>query len=252
MSKKDHIDNHKLEAYIMNHYFQGESPGEIDLKIDDLKIEGHLSECDDCAQKAHELFSELKALSDWTVYEDNQTLLNLKVYEALKSLEKTVENTGIKHRLTRWVREFKGLAGGTVKVMMDMYVNGKRKTTKMITEGVEKLNVKNSLMFDYGVEMAPTRSGKNEIIVNFNKVKAQNTDNPLKINLDKKKRTLYVEFDAAREKQMPMGILLPSKDSGNPLLKEPVYNEVQKKWEILFEDIGEGEYYFLFEPGYTV
>jgi len=100
--------------------------------------------------------------------------------------------------------------------------------------------------------MAPTRSGKNEIIVNFNKVKAQNADTPIKINLDKKKRTLYVEFDAAREKQMPMGILLPSKASGNPLLKEPVYNEVQKKWEILFEDIGEGEYYFLFEPGYTV
>jgi len=252
MNSKDHIDKNKLEEYIINYYFQGESPGESEKEMDCIKIEQHISECDECTQKAHVIFNELKDISNWTVYEDNQALLNLRVYDTLKALEAKTENAEIKFRLSRWLEDFKGLAGGTFRVLMDMYTNGKRKTTKMITEGVDKFNAKNSMMFNYSMELTPTRGGEKEIVVNYNKLESENTDISLKIYLNKKKRMLHVEFMADETKELPIGILLPSKATGNSRLKQPVYNEQQKKWEIIFEDIAEGEYYFMFEPGYMV
>jgi len=252
MNGKNHIDNDRLEAYIIKTYIEGEIQEEKEVSDEYIMIEQHLGECDECSQKAHELLKEIKAISNWSVYEDNQVLLKLKVYEALISLEKATENPRVKKRLSKWVKDFKGQAGGTFKLMMEMVSAGRRKTTKMIIEGFEKLNTKSSILFDYGVELAPTRGGTNEIVVNFNQLKAENTATPLKINLDKKNRSLFIEFEAKKEKKLPMAVLLPVKASMSPVLQFPVYNEKQQKWEITFKDIGEGEYYFLFEPGYMV
>ena len=101
---------------------------------------------------------------------------------------------------------------------------------------------------DYGEEILSTNKEENEIKVNFNHSKMINTIIPLRIKLDSKKRSLLIEFIAKQENELPIALLLPSKASMKPLLEKPVYNKEQCKWQIFFEDIEEGAYYFLFEP----
>lgn len=248
MNGKNHISKDKLETYIAEKFYAGESPGESDYFFE---IEEHLCECDECAQQAHILYNQFKQISDWNVYQDNQTMLRLNLLEALKELESKTKSEKIKIRLAQWTENFKGLSGGSFQILVDMCTNGKRRTTKIITEGLEKLNISNPIAFDYSRALEPSRGGDDrETVINLNKLNSENTETPLAINLDKKKRKLTIEFKAGSAKELPMTVLLPSKSSGNSYIKEPTYNEIRNLWEIIFEDIPEGEYYFMFEPGY--
>jgi len=248
MKSNDHISDSQLEEYIIHTYYLTES----NENNPDEKIEEHLANCDECAEKAHKMYEDLKKLSDWTVFEDNQTLLNSKVFHALDEMEKNTTDAKIKERVTRWLKDFKGLAGGSLRLLMDIYSNGKRKTTRLIAEGVEKLNTSHSINFEYGVEFAPSRAGKKEKIVKFNVLESSNTQTPMIVNVDKKKRGLRILYRADQSKDLPMALLLPSKAIGSAQLKDPVYNEKKKYWEIFFSDIPEGEYLLMFEPDYMM
>jgi len=248
MKKKEHISDSELEAYIIQTYYSGDS----NKGDQDITIEEHLSECDTCAQKAHQLYQDMKTLSDWNVFTDNQILINVNVYKALETLEHQSTDAQVKGRLHRWIKDFKGLAGGSLKLMMDMYSQGKRKATRLMTEGLEKLNALNPIHFDYEVELAPSRNGKSEMVVNFNKIKSENTQTPLTVHLDKKRKDLRIQYEADETKDLPWVLLLPSKAPGSAQLKEPVYDQKKNRWEIVFTDIDEGEYILLFEPDYMM
>ena len=150
--------------------------------------------------------------------------------------------------MSRWIHDFKGLASGSFRVLMDVYTNGKRKTTRIINEGIEKLSMKNPMAFEYGMDLTPSRGGKNEKVINYNKLESETENTHLKINLDRKMKAIRIEYDSDETDQLPMALLLPTSPSGKPRIKEPVYNEERENWEIVFDDIEEGEYYFMFEP----
>ena len=247
MKDDNHISQNLIEEYALWQLYPGLSPDFDEQTL--MKIEEHIAECDQCAQKANHVYTQFAALDQWDLFQDNQNILQKRVLSALKTFVAQGVDQNTATRIKRWIDDFKGLSGGAFQLFMNLSAKGRRKTSRFLTEVCNGLKEKAGLDFDYSYELVPGRNGETEKIMKLTEIKAEHDEKPVKINLSRKKEEVRVVMESGRDEELPMAMLLPISQEQSPRLSTPIWNEEIEKWEIVFKDIPEGTFYFLFEPG---
>jgi hypothetical protein len=251
--KNNHINEEIIEEYVLYQTTDkdfNEFNEEISTKygVDLHEIEEHFAECDQCAEKLNEIYTQFNNLSEWNIYEDNQIIIQNRAVNAIEACAKTQQNEEIKQRLLNWYENLKAVSGSTVKVLVQTYSAGKRKASRFFTEGLGFLNPKNSLNFDYALIPDSMRGEVGEPMVNLKEIISEKDDLDIKVRLNDKGNEMKITIKADRINPPPMAMLMSFESNATPILATPEWNEEKKEWETIIKDIPEGEYSLLFEP----
>jgi len=158
------------------------------------------------------------------------------------------ENPEEKKRLLNWAHTLERQTGGAFFFYMnDRSANGRR-VSRFLLKGKELNGLFCERSFDYAKGYLKTRAGGAEKIIKLKTIDTVDDDIPVRVELKNKESAVIIRIEANGERCLPKGLLLPTDPSHCPIVKDPVKKEEKKCWEIRFDNVPDGEFYFLFEP----
>ncbi|HPR96960.1 MAG TPA: hypothetical protein PK466_11555 [Thermotogota bacterium] len=238
-----HIDDEKIELYILKKVMKED----VETDGDFSEIEGHLSECDRCAKRAHQLLKQFSLLFNYDVFIDNTVLLKQQMRQQIEETIEETDDQTIKKRLQKWWNEFHKHTTLAVKMMMNMPVKG-RKLTRVILEDMWKNNVSEGLNLDYAALPLPGRHYEDDQLICMNRVGGYYGELKTNISVIQSEKRLIVEFEASDLQEPPLLFLVSTNVKIKPRIGRAERNLKENRWEIIMDNLDDGTYYTFFEP----
>lgn len=250
MDRKEaiHLSDDEIEFYV--DFELQNSGGIFDEKI--LRIEKHIIDCDSCAKKVS---YEMKFAKEWEMWlhTSHKKNNNGLILGALEVLHTKLASEEIKNKVERWISTWKGYGQAAMKVLFDEQENGIRKLTGFIFDGMKGLTRPDSdWVFDYSTVLEPARDSLGDSLERkkYNEVFLKTATDLLTMNMKIKKseNKLEIIFSGLSEyEELPL-VLLVSEVGSCPDIREFAFNDKEKKWVCIFDNLKKGRYTLAFEP----
>ena len=159
------------------------------------------------------------------------------------------ENPKKEKRLLKWAQNLEKQTGGAFFFYMNYRAGNGKKISRFLLNGEELKNLCSERFFDYAQTYLKTRAGGAEKIIKLKRIETLDEEIPVRVELKNKESAIIIRIEANGRRYLPKGLLLPTDPVHCPRVMDPVKNEEDKCWEIRFENVPDGEFYFLFEPG---